>query len=346
VLAQAGCSARTYRALYPNFPKSTLYCMAIMSSSNDSDESRHVLVIGAAGIDMVGRLENDLTPATSNAASIRTSFGGVARNVAENLARLGQPVTLLAAIGRDPYGDRLLDYTEKAGVNVSHVLRVADHDTGTYLAVVNRKGELQFGLHDMGATTNLDSDYLRENQELFMSAAAVFIDANLSPKSLRTAMSLARKARLPIYADPSSASLAARLNPYLSHLSMIAPNSAEAAVLCDNPFEVSDEVKALQAAKHLVSQGVDLAIVTMAEFGVTYASSLTSGHISAIRTDILDPTGAGDALTAAVIFALLNELTEDEAVRLGISAASLTLRWPGTVVPGLSLETLYDQLVI
>ena len=37
---------------------------------------------------------------------------------------------------------------------------------------------------------------------------------------------------------------------------------------------------------------------------------------------------------------------QDEAVRLGTSAASLTLRYPGTVVPELSLEKLYDELVI
>jgi pseudouridine kinase len=51
-------------------------------------------------------------------------------------------------------------------------------------------------------------------------------------------------------------------------------------------------------------------------------------------------------MTAAVIFALLNDVPVDEAVRLGTSAASLTLRYPGTVVPELSLEKLYDELVI
>ena len=66
----------------------------------------------------------------------------------------------------------------------------------------------------------------------------------------------------------------------------------------------------------------------------------------AIRTEIVDPTGAGDALTAAVIFSMLNQIPLDDAVRLGVSAASLTLRHRGAVVPDLSLEKLYDQLVI
>jgi pseudouridine kinase len=102
----------------------------------------------------------------------------------------------------------------------------------------------------------------------------------------------------------------------------------------------------LQAAKSLVGQGVKLAIVTLAEQGLCYATSETSGSIPAIRTQVVDPTGAGDALTSAVIFALLNDIPLDDAVRLGVSAASLTLRYRGAVVPDLSLEKLYDQLVI
>lgn len=305
-----------------------------------------VLVIGAAGVDLVGRLQSSLQPGTSNPAIIRTSFGGVARNVAENLARLGQAVILLTMVGDDPIGEQLLEYTRQAGVDTTHVLCTPEHRTGTYLAVVDPSGELQFALDDMGAVSTISAAYIRENKELFKQASALFVDANLPPQTLRSATHLATRARIPIFADPTSTSLAERLEPFLPRLQVITPNSAEAAVYCGKPFDISNRQEALQAAKHLVSQGVQFAIITLAEFGVCYATSETSGYIPAIRTEILDPTGAGDALTAAVIFALLNDMSEDDAVRLGISAASLTLRYPGTVVPDLSLERLYDQLVI
>ncbi len=77
-----------------------------------------------------------------------------------------------------------------------------------------------------------------------------------------------------------------------------------------------------------------------------YATAETSGFVPAIRTEIVDPTGGGDALIAAVIFALLNDIPLDDAIRLGVSAATLTLRYPGAVVPELTLEKLYDKLVI
>jgi pseudouridine kinase len=111
-------------------------------------------------------------------------------------------------------------------------------------------------------------------------------------------------------------------------------------------MEVKDNYQVLNAAKCLVGQGVDIALITLAEQGLCYATSETSGYIPALRTEVIDPTGAGDALSATVMFALLNEIPLDDAVRLGVSAASLTLRHRSSVLPDLSLEKLYDQLVI
>jgi len=95
-----------------------------------------------------------------------------------------------------------------------------------------------------------------------------------------------------------------------------------------------------------VSMGVDIAVVTMAEQGLAYADGSSAGHIAALRAQVVDTTGSGDAVTAAVIFGLLHEMPIDEAVRLGVSAAALTLRTRHTVAPDLSLDRLYDELII
>lgn len=305
-----------------------------------------VLVIGAAGVDIVGRLQNGLIPDSSSPAQIRTSFGGVARNVAENLARLGQPVRLLSIVGEDLVGKQLVRETDRAGVDMEAVIRTTEHPTNSYLAVIDEKGKLHFALDDMRAVKELKPEYLRQHANLFKDSSLVFLDANLPKETIRTAISLASRSRVPICADPTSPSLAHRLTRHLPRIYMITPNSAEAGVFCDTPFDPSNQRQALDAAKKLVSQGVKIAIVSLAEFGVCYAASQTSGYIPALRTRIVDPTGAGDALTATVMFGLLNKIPLDEAVRLAVSAASLTLNYRGAVVPDLSLEKLYDRLVI
>lgn len=308
--------------------------------------SESTLLLGASSLDIVGRLDSDLQPGTSNPARIRTSYGGVARNVAENLARLGQPVKLLSAVGKDRSGDELLEYTAAAGVDVSHILRTDLYPTGFYMGVLDARARMRFAVDDMRVMSELTPEYLQRNQALFENASLVFVDANLPEATLKTAVSLARKAKVPICADPASTILAERLKPHLGKLHLVTPNVSEAVALTGQAFESSDPQAALEDARALLNLGVDIAIITLAEFGVVYAAAETSGHIPAIQTPIIDPTGAGDALTAAVLFGLINEMELDDAVRLGVSAATLTLRHSGTVYPELTLEKLYEQLVI
>lgn len=305
-----------------------------------------LLLLGSSSLDVVGRLEAELQPGTSNPARIRTSYGGVARNVAENLARLGQPVKLISVVGKDRSGSELLEYTASAGVDVSAVIHTDLYPTAFYMGVVDSRAHLRFAVDDMRAMSELTPEYLHQNEHLFEEANLVFVDGNLPEATLKTAVAMAKRAKVPICADPASSVLAERLKPHLGKLHLVTCNVAEAAALTGQVFESSDSRAALEAARALLNADVNIALVTLAEFGVVYAAAETSGHIPAIQTPILDPTGAGDALTATVLFGLLNEMEIDDAVRLGVSAASLTLRHSGTVYPHLTLEKLYEQLVI
>lgn len=318
-----------------------------MTFPDQFDETRRrVLVIGAAGLDIVGRPISMPDPGTSSPAEVRPSFGGVAHNVAVNLAHLGQPVSLLTVVGKDSFGQQLLAEITAAGVDISACTETDEYSTASYLAVLTENGLLHFALDDMHILSTLTPEYLREQLDLFKESGLVFVDANLSPAALRTVLQLARRARVPVCADATSKTLARRLLPFISRLMLVTANMEEAAILCGNQFAVKDRQSAQRASRCLINQGAEIALVTMAQFGVCYATSETSGHIPAIRTNILDPTGAGDALTATLIFSLMNQIPLDDAIRLGVSAASLTLRNPGTVYSGLTLERLYDELVI
>lgn len=311
-----------------------------------SNTSGLVLVIGSSGLDVVARLENSLEMGTSNPALIRTSFGGVARNVAENLARLGQPVSLLSVIGKDRLGEDILAHARGAGVDVSAVYTTDKYPTGFYMGVIDEFGGRQFAFDDMRVMDELTDAYLVYNEDLFEKASLLFLDSNLSESALKKAFSLARKHNLPVCADPTSSSLAARLKPYLRQIKLIVPNSLEAGILINHPFDPSNSQDSQEATRKLVNKGVEIAFVTLGEFGMCYANSETVGYVPAIRTTVADPTGAGDALAAAVIYGLMNDIEIDDTARLGVSAATLALKYPGTVYPDLSLEKLYSELAI
>ncbi len=311
-------------------------------------------------MDVVGRPHTDLIEGSSTPGQVRMSPGGVARNVAENLARLGVDVSLITAVGDDPAGRQLIEQAADAGIDVSHALTVVGARTGVYLALLSSQGGLHLALDDMGVVQALTPEYLASRRAVLEGAQAIFFDANVPAESLSAIVKWAHLAGVAIAADPTTIHLAANLRPHLRDLWLITPSEAEAGVLCPHPIPQADRDslrdplrdplrdaprdRAVDSARQLVAEGVDIALVTMAEFGVGYATAETSGHVPAVQTEVLDPTGAGDAQTAAVLFGLLNGIPLDESVRLGVSAAALTLRTPGSVVPNLSLEMLYDEL--
>ncbi len=306
----------------------------------------HVLVIGSACLDMKGRPLYPLQRGTSTPGTIHSSVGGVARNIGENLSRLGVPCTLIAAIGDDRPGHRILAQATEAGIGTSHILVVPGIDTGAYMALLDENGILAFALDDTRVAAAIKPRYIYRNRRLFRDAAMVVVDTSLSCPVLETVFRLAKQYGVPICADPASVVLAPRLRPYLADLLLIAPNVHEAQVLCNCTIAEGDQDAALMASKSLVAQGVQIAVITMAEHGLCYATSAESGHVPAVRTEITDLTGAGDALTAAIVFALLNDIPISEAMRLGCSAASLTIGCHQTVVPDLTLESLYNNLSV
>lgn len=308
-------------------------------------DAGHVLVIGASGLDIKGRAAAPLQQATSNPGTVRTSFGGVARNISENLARLEIDTILLTVVGDDSYGDLIMAQAATAGVNVTHVLQVEGKHSGSYLAVLNEDGDLAVAVSDYSIMAHLDENFLRDHESLFTEARMVVMDLNLSTAAIDKTLELASQHDVPVCVDPTSPAHAHKIKPYLHRLHLVTPNLAEVTELCEG-YEASDEPDiAINAAKQLVATGTHIAIVTLGDKGVVYADVGTSGHIHAIKAPIVDTTGAGDALSAAVIFGLLNEISLEETMRLGVTAATLTLRSRESVVPELTADLLYDHLI-
>lgn len=311
-------------------------------------ESAEVLVVGTTCLDVKACPLAPVQPGISNPARIRLSPGGTGRNVAENLARLGVRVALLSVVGNDVVGQRLLDRTSRAGVDITRVLRSSDYSTGTYLALYTHDSQSGYMLDDVAQLMAATPKYLLAHKKLFRNARMVMLDGNLDTETIGAAIDLAKKSNIPVAVDPATVRRAYALRPYLSEFSMITPNVAEAEALLDR--KIAGEEEALEAAREVVAQGVEIVIITLAENGLVYATSQGygqgHGRIPAIRCEVDDWTGAGDALSAAVIYGLLNDMPVDDCMRLGVAAATLTLKSIESVNPEMSLEQLYANMVI
>jgi pseudouridine kinase len=315
-----------------------------MAAQSDQNDEPDVVVVGAACLDVKARAQGELIAGTSNPGAVRISVGGGARNVAENMARLGLRTALLSAVCQDDFGRTIVRQTERAGVNTDHVLITCEQHSAAYIALLNTHGHLLVGVDDMAAMTALTPEFIDNHAELLSSARMVLMDASVPLEAGEALLRICQQAQVPVALEPVAYLPAQRYRPLVGAFFLVTPNAVEAQALTGLP--VANVAQGIIAAKHLIAAGVQVAIITMADSGLVYATPDLSGHVPAIEVEVVDQTGAGDALTAAVVYALLNDIPLDEAVRLGVSAATLTLDSTETVRQDLSLESLYAQLVI
>lgn len=308
-----------------------------------------VLVIGSAGIDIKAHAQAPYQPGAAQHGHIRNRLGGVARNIAENLARLEVPTYLLSAVGDDAEGQRVVAQSEAAGVHCDFVRRVDGARTGSAVSVLDAAGTPQIVLTDYEIATHIDSDYLQQHELMFAMATMLVIDATLSEEALETLFELVAQYKLRVCADPTTPANAAKLRPYISQMYLIVPNATETDALCGVPIHIDTDAErpeADQAARELVRLGAEVGVVTLGAHGMIYAHRNGSGFIRAAQVEVVDTSGAGDAFSAAAIFGLLHEVSLDEAMRLGNTAAALALSTVETVYPQLNQEQLYEMLVV
>jgi pseudouridine kinase len=270
-------------------------------------------------------------------------MGGVARNIAENLAHLGLRTTLLAVVARDPFGHQIVKHTGAAGVDVSHVIFGRDNRTGAYVALLDSEGNLAAAVDDTSIIGELTPRYVYDRRRLFRKACMIVVDANTPLATTRTVQRIAQKYEIPVCLDPVSFGLAQHYRDDWQGFSLLASGAVEAEALTGLPVTSPEE--ATTAARRLVAAGVEVVIIDLGQNGVVYATPEDNGFVPAIQCEIVDPTGASDALTAALIYGMVNKFPLDEAVWLGVSAATLTLKSPETVRCDLNLDLLYEQLV-
>jgi len=295
------------------------------------------LVVGGANTDVVGTPDAALVARDSNPGHVRTSAGGVGRNIAENLARLGVPTKLITAFGRDEAGAELAAACRVAGVDVAASIVDDIMPSARYLAIVDEAHDLYVAVNDMRVIELVTPAALDDpgRAGLVAEAGVVVADTNLSAATLRW---LAAHAPGRLVVDPVSFAKAGRLAGLLPALAAVTPSAAEAGVLLGRSVESTDEARI--AAEDLVLAGVGAAFVTCGPGGVAWADASGSGTIPAPRVEIANTNGAGDAFAAGVAYAVLAGVDAEAAAALGSAMSAIALGDEETVSARIDIETV------
>ncbi|GAC1391206.1 MAG: hypothetical protein NVSMB31_08520 [Vulcanimicrobiaceae bacterium] len=276
---------------------------------------------------------NTVRPGTSNPGKITRSFGGVARNVAENLARLGVGVRLLSVVGDDADGWALVDDLKAVGVD-THLVKVATaHSTDAYGAMLDENGNLLLGISDLGALERLGPDDLEHEWPQLQDASWIFVDCN-APHLLQWLLARKPGGTYKIAVDAVSEAKGLTLPQDLTGIDLLVLNTGEAAAYLGKP-----DAKALDLAHALQARGVGAVVVTMGADGYVLGSE-DFAFFTAVSASIVDVTGAGDAFIAATLYQLLAGDDLRAATRMGAVAAALTVESEESVRRDLSPRML------
>ena len=299
------------------------------------ERAGHVACFGGATLDRKYHAVGPIRAGTSNPVTGHRTYGGVARNVCENLARLGVSTSLISVVGDDENGRSLVRHLERLGVNTARVAVASCHATAEYAAILNPDRSLAFGIADMGVFSAITVDGLHGLWPHLAAASWVFADCNLPAPVLQALLMRRRDASFNLAVDAVSVHKAERLPADLAGIDLLFVNEDEAEALL-RP-DARDTLPPASAAQVLRERGAGQVVLTLGAGGMVVISGPGDAiAVPAIPADPVDVTGAGDALIAGTLARLVAGGTLVEAARVGSLAAALTVECDASVHPELS----------
>ncbi|EUJ33664.1 hypothetical protein MFLO_00400 [Listeria floridensis FSL S10-1187] len=307
------------------------------------NEAKQIICIGGANVDRKFYLKEDVQLGTSNPVCSTQSAGGVARNVAENLGRLGKDAVLLTVSGLDADWDAIRQ-ASGAYMNLDYVTAFSGVATGSYTAVLEPNGNLHVALADMEAYDHLTPAVIAKNDALLSNASAIVADLNCPKETLSYLANAAEINQAPLILVPVSSPKMQRLPGDLSQVTWLICNRDESETYLGMAIETEADWK--QAVEKWLALGIQNVVVTNGKLGAM-AGNNAEGilHEPAIIVDeIRDVTGAGDAFCSAVIYAWLSGSPLRETIQAGSINAAKTLMSEYTVRQDLSASQLEKDL--
>lgn len=305
-------------------------------------EENEIICIGGANIDRKFHLKNELKPGTSNPAKVSQSVGGVARNVAENLGRLGHKVRLITAAGQDSEWS-FIEQESLPFMNLQTV-EYTSVSTGSYTAVIEPTGEMSVAFAVMDVYDYLTPDVLGKSESFLRNASMLLTDLNCPKETIEYLRKVALESDVEMTVVAVSSPKMERLPEDLNGITWLICNVDEAEAYLN--VDITDHETWEAAAKELCNRGVANAIVTWGSKGVVACGRDKHAlHFPAkVLNQMSDATGAGDAFVGGLIHGRLTGWPLEMSIQAGQTNAFQTLQSSNTVRKELTAISLRNEM--
>jgi ribokinase len=307
---------------------------------NGSTEHFDIVVVGGANYDYLVRGRSLPMPGgTVDGQEFTEAPGGKGANQAVAAVRLGAPTTLIARVGMDERGQKIVNRLISEGVNTEHISYDAQVGTGVALIMVDASGQKQI-MADHSANRWLSSIDIQVARDTIINAKVLVAQLEVPIEATAEAMRIAREAGVRIILDPAPPHPLP--DDVLAMVDILRSNSGEAEVL--SGVKITDRKSAEKAAAALMKRGVGAVMLDVPEAGNLLVWSEGSELLGKYPVDSVDATGAGDALTAGLAVALAENKSWPDAARFASAAAALATTVIGAQA-GLPRREAVDELM-
>lgn len=295
-----------------------------------------MVVVGVVFLDIKGFPFFKYDAVGTNLGNVLMTHGGVARNVAENMANLGAEVEFVTMLDDDSLGREARLRLRGAGVKLTHAVSTPDKGMGMWLAVFNEKGDLAGSVSHMPDASPIERLFDEKGEEIIRSCRGVALEIDLSEKVSERVFELAERFDKPVYAIVANMSVILRRPDFMARTACVILNEIEAGRLFGREIRALSPEETLEAISEAApAMGIRSIVVTMGARGAVYldVENGLRGVCPAVPCRVVDTTGAGDAFFSAVVESLARGMRLDDAVTCGARLASMTVSTSESTCP-------------
>ena len=304
-----------------------------------------IVVVGTAFVDIKGFPLNAYIPGGRNAGKIEVVHGGVGRNVAEDIANAGIPVSFVSMADNTSEGDNVVKRLKDSGVDTSYVLSVPD-GMGMWLAVFDETGDVVASISKRPNMEPMAKLLEEKGDEIFADCDSVVLEIDLEESVVRSVFKYAQKYHKRIYAVVANMSIATQRRELLKCVDCFVCNAEEAGIhFLRDYIDMSPEELSAELAERVAAADIPSMVVTLGDKGAVYADRYgNKGEYPARRVQVRDTTGAGDAFCAGTAIGLTYGKTLPEAIEIGTRLAASVIIVPENVCPRFEPKELGIEL--
>ena len=293
-----------------------------------------IVVIGAVFVDIKGYPIDNFIPAGRNAGKVEQVHGGVARNVAEDIANCELRPTFVSLVDRDGTGLDVIRKLKDHKVDTRYIREVRD-GMGTWLAVFDNDGDVFASISKRPNLMPILDILEEQGDEIISNADSIVIEICIDKEIVKKVLKLAKKHDKKVFAVVANMSIAQERRDFLQSIDCFVCNLQEAGILFSDDYseKTKEEMVDIISDKVVAAQ-IPSMIVTMGGDGAVYADKDgDKGYCPARRVEVKDTTGAGDSFCAGVAIGLTYGKNLAESCEIGAHLAASVIVTSENVCP-------------